>query len=248
MTDWRHTRGAREPYEQRSTAPRTGEVDIVQTRGRRLTIVGVGGVNGVFATGVGRDDLLGWSSDELRCAPFGEWVHPDDREGLVAAAHRVLMVADGRFWPLEVRILARDRRYWWTRWHLWLSPVRCAVCASGVDYLDPDGVVGALVGTWRWQLDADHVVCSRELLDMLALDVGTPATYERFLDAVHDEDRPELEQAVRWSVRSGEPFVADFRGVENGDRDRWFHAAGHFEADARGSGGQLCGIVKFLNP
>ena len=58
----------------------------------------------------------------------------------------------------------------------------------------------------------------------------------------------EVEQAVRWSVCSGEPFVADFRGVENGDRDRWFHAAGRFEADAGRSGGQLCGIVKYLNP
>ena len=248
MTDWRHTRRAREPYEQRSTAPSSGEVAIVQAHCRRLTIVGVGDADGVFVMGVGRDDLLGWSSDDLRCAPYGEWVHPDDREALVAAAQRVLMVADGRFWPLEVRILARDRRYWWTRWHLWSSAVRCAVCASGVDYVDPDGVVGALVGTWRWQLDADQVVCSPELLDMFALDVGTPATYAGVLDAVHDEDRAELEQAVRWSLRSGQPFVADFRGVENGDRDRWFHAAGRFEADAGGSGGELCGIVKFLNP
>jgi PAS fold len=248
VTDWRHTRGAREPYEQRSTAPSTGEVAIVQARCRRLTIVGVGDADGVFVMGVGREDLLGWSSDELRCAPYGEWVHPDDREALIEEAQRVVMVADGTFWPVEVRILARDRRYWWTRWHLWMSAVRCAVCASGVDYVDPDGVVGALVGTWRWHLDTDHVVCSPELLDMFAFGVGTPASYEQILDAVHHEDRAELERAVRWSLRSGEPFVADFRGVENGERERWFHAAGRFEPHAGGRVGQLCGVVKFLNP
>ena len=151
-------------------------------------------------------------------------------------------------WPIEVRILARDRRYWWTQWHLWLSTGGMLVCASGVDYVGLDGVVGPPVGTWRWDIDTDTVVWSTELLDMFELGVGPPTSYQRFLDSVHVDDREDVERAVQWSVCSGEPFVADFRGVDDGDRDRWFHAAGRIESNASGSSGQLCGIVKYLNP
>ena len=211
-------------------------------------MVGVGDVDGVFVAGGRYEDLLGWSSGELRCAPYVEWVHPDDRDALVESADRVAAITDRRFWPIEVRIVARDRRYWWTQWHLWMSTVRCVVCASGVDYVGPDGVVGPPVGTWRWDIDTDTVVWSTELLDMFGLGVGPPTSYERFLDSVHDEDRDDVERAVQWSVCSGEPFVADFRGVDDGERDRWFHAAGRIERQASGASRQLCGIVKYLNP
>jgi hypothetical protein len=174
-------------------------------------------------------------------------VHPDDREALIESADRVAAITDRRFWPIEVRILARDRRYWWTGWHLWRSTVGCVVFASGVDYVGPAGVVGPPVGTWRWDIETDTVVWSTELLDMFNLGVGPPTSYEGFLDSVHVEDRDDVEQAVRWSLCSGEPFVANFRGVDDDERDHWFHTAGRFEPSAGRSSGQLCGIVKYLN-
>ena len=248
MTDWRHSPRFGQPYEHPAADRSTGDVASVPGWRRRVTVVGVGDVDGVFVTGVRHQDLLGWSSAYLRCAPYGEWVHPDDREMLVESADRVGALTGRWFWPVEIRILARDRRYWWTRWHLWVSTGRCVVCASGVDYVGRDDVVGPPVGTWRWDIDADQVVWSTELLDMFGLGVGPPMSYQRFLDSVHDEDRDDVDQAVRWSLCSGDPFVADFRGVDDGERDRWFHAAGRVEPDAGGSRGQLCGIVKYLNP
>src|SRR5688572_19174080 len=91
---------------------------------RRLAmVVGVGDVDGVFRLGNRVDvELLGWTAGELRCAPYSEWVHPDDRDGLADVADTVRLEHDrGRFCPVEVRLLARDRHYWWTHWHLWTS-------------------------------------------------------------------------------------------------------------------------------
>jgi hypothetical protein len=211
----------------------------------------VGDVDGVFRL-VDRagGELLGWTSAELLCAPHLEWVHPDDRDALVESADTVCGAQHGgRYWPVEMRILARDRHYWWTRWHVWVSGDPPVACASAVDYVERDADVGPPVGTWRWDVDADSVVWSPELLDMFALGIGPPADYERFLAGVHAEDRDEVDRAVRWSLLSGEPYVADFRAFgECEGRDRWFHAAGRVEPAANDLPGQLCGIVKYLNP
>ena len=193
---------------------------------------------------VGRD-LLGWSSAALCCAPFSEWVHPDDRDQLMGATERLLDSGDrGRFWPIELRLLGRDRQYWWTRWHLWAATSDPpTVCAAGVEHVGRDGLRGPPVGTWRWSIDDDQVVWSPELLDMFNLAVGPPSSYADFLSSVHDEDRGDVDRAVRWSLLSGDPYVTDFRAAHRrrgpgslvpccgagrtGPRDRLRSAVGH---------------------
>jgi len=220
--------------------------------GRRVVIVGVDDCDGVFRLGGwSGDELLGWSAAALRCAPYWEWVHPDDQARLSGIAELVLSRGDGdRFWPVDLRLLGRDRRYWWTRWHLWTAPSHPPrVCATGVDHLGRDGLGGPPMATWRWDVDDDIVVWSPELLDMFNLAVGPPASYAEFLRSVDDEDRDEVDRAVRWSLLSGDPYVADFRAASRRvGRDRWFHAAGRVERASGRRSCQLLGIVKDLNP
>ena len=231
---------------------RAGTVRALAKRwGRFVVVAGVGEFDGVFrlAEWSGRD-VLGWSSAELRSAPYVEFVHPDDRDVLTGVADE-LLAGDyrDRFRPVEVRILARDRHYWWTRWHLWTAADGSVAYATGVDYLGRDGVVGPPMGTWQWNVETDTVVWSADLLDMFALTVGPPMSYEWFLANVHDDDRDDVDRAVRWSLVTGEPYVADFRTAGDADgRDRWFHAAGRSERGAAGRPGHLLGIVKYLNP
>jgi hypothetical protein len=219
--------------------------------GRRVVIVGVDDCDGVFRLrGWSSDEWLGWSAHALRCAPFWEWVHPDDQERLDGLAEQVLRSGDGRFLPVELRMLGRDRQYWWTRWHLWSAasdPPR--VCASGADHVGRDGVRGLPMATFRWNIDDDSVVWSAELLDMFDLAVGPPASYADFLRSVDDDDRAAVDRAVRWSLLSGDPYVADFRSASRrAGRDRWFHAAGRVEPAGGNRPCRLLGIVKDLNP
>ena len=217
---------------------------------RWAVIAGVGDVDGVFRLADWSGELLGWSADELRHAPYGEWVHPDDRDVLVEQADRVVAATvGGRFCPVEVRLLGRDRHYWWTRCHLWAPPDPPMVTAVGFDYVGRDGEMGPPMGLWRWDIGTDIVVWSAELLDMFALAVGPPASLQAFLASVDGEDRTAVGRAVRHSVLSGDPYVADFRAARRDrGRERWFHAAGRVEPATAGRPGRLLGIVKDLNP
>src|SRR5688500_5510243 len=220
------------------------------SRARWAVIVDVGAFDAVIRLGGwGGNELLGWSSSELRSAPYWEWLHPDDRDFLDEAIDRLLTSGGrGRFRPVELRFLARGRRYWWTRWHL--SMQRAVVRAEGVDLVGDDASEAPPVGTWRWDIDSDAVVWSPELLDMFDFGVGPPASYEAFLASVHPEDRGDVDRLVRQSLTTGASYITEFRAAHRDHgRERWFHAAGRVEpAAGDGYGRLLLGIVKDLNP
>ena len=166
---------------------------------RRATVVDE--VHATFELPGGAGDLLGWTTAELQCAPYLEFVHPDDRE-LLAEAGDDLRASRVRtaFVPLEMRVLARDRRYWWTRWTVALTEDGTGVRASGVDYLAPQPTKGPPVGTWYWDADADTVSWSTELLDMFGFKVGPPVAYGDFLAAVLEDDRDGIDRAIRQTL------------------------------------------------
>ena len=223
----------------------------VSARARWAVIVAVGELDGVIRLGGwGGRELLGWSASELRSAPYWEWLHPDDRD-LVAEAAELLLRSGGwgRFWPVELRFLARDRRYWWTRWHLTATAERPVVCAEGVALVGDAGSQGPPVGTWGWNIDADTVVWSPELLDMFGFRVGPPASYQAFLASVDVEDRADVDRLVQACVVSGEPYITEFRAAHRDrGRERWFHAAGRVEPTTDSRHRHLLGVVKDLNP
>lgn len=210
------------------------------------TIRGIGDGDCTMTSAAG-GDVLGWSTTDLASLSAGDLIHPDDRDRLLELAVRV-RAAGSRFMPLQVRLLARDRRYWWTRWHLWSTPDRSTVLATGVDYVAPSGELGPPVGLWWWDVDTDAVSWTTELLDMFALTVGPPATYRAFLDVVLDDDRDDVARAIDVALITGEPYVITFRWPTTGGRDRWFHATGRRLPATAGRPCRVGGMVKYLNP
>lgn len=193
----------------------------------------------------GSSGLLGWSPADLAVIPALELLHPDDRDVLLDATEHT---GCGRvpFRPLELRLLARDSHYWWTRWHVGAradgSPM-----VRGVEHLRPDGEPGPPIGTWHWDADRDVVSWSPELLDMFGMRVGPPVSYAAFLSVVLDDDRDGFARLVERTLLDGHPFVATFRCPTDGERDLWFHATGcrsHGWPRRR----RLAGVVKYLNP
>lgn len=57
---------------------------------------------------------LGWTLEELRAAPFIEFVHPDDRQATIAEAER-LQAGTDTVW-FENRYLCKDGSYKWLAW------------------------------------------------------------------------------------------------------------------------------------
>jgi hypothetical protein len=201
---------------------------------------------GQWNVAVGRNSvLLGWSAADLAVIPALELLHPDDRDLVLDATQEV---AGGPipFRPLEIRVLGRDSRYWWTQWHLGVQSDGSPVLV-GLDHLRPDDEFGPPVGMWHWDADSDVVSWSPELFDMFGMQVGPPASYASFLAVVLDDDRDAFASLVDRAVLDDQPFAATFRCPSPGDHDLWFHATGRLCASDDGSR-RLTGLLKYLNP
>src|SRR5262249_37077187 len=116
-----------------------------------------------------------------------------------------------------------------------------------VHYLGPDGSVPPPVGLWRWDVDADTVVWSTDLIDLLGgPSLGPPASYAPFLASVPDEDRPHVDRTLRPPLATGERCAVSFRCPAPPSRGHWFPASARRTVAADGTTG-VAGIVRFLN-
>jgi len=70
----------------------------------------------------------------------------------------------------------------------------------------------AHIGSWEWQVGGDHVTCSPEIYAILGLDPQAFArTRDAFLEIVHPEDRPAMQDALRRALEQGLALDLDHR-------------------------------------
>ena len=85
----------------------------------------------------------------------------------------------------------------------------------------------AQVGSWSWDIEADVVSWSDELYRIYGLaPQSMPISYGGFLELVHPDDRPQLEQAVQRCYLEGEPYVENHRVILPDGRLRWHQGRG----------------------
>ena len=185
--------------------------------------------------------LLGWTPNELRGLLPGALLHPDDEERLEHVGARAVV---GAFVPVELRILARDGRYWSTSWHLVAGPAG-ALRLYGVDYLGTQEA-GVPVATWRWNVLRDVVTWSAELLDMFGQLIGPPSSLAGFLANIHRDDRANVSEQLHVAATQRSPVAYWFRSPISPTRDRCFFASGRSYLEPDGSR-VVAGLVKYLN-
>ena len=78
--------------------------------------------------------VFGYSDDELRAAPFLDFVHPDDRDATVAALGA--LTTGGRVVDFENRYRARDGSYRWLEWTATPYVHESAIYAAARDITD----------------------------------------------------------------------------------------------------------------
>lgn len=111
-----------------------------------------------------------------------------------------------------------------------LSAVSTAETAYGVH--DPmqrlnEVEATAQLGSWSWDIEADVVSWSDELYRIYGLaPQSMPMSYGSFLELVHPDDRPALEEAVQRCYLEGEPYVENHRVVLPDGRLRWHQGRG----------------------
>ncbi|WP_395659497.1 response regulator [Nocardioides sp.] len=93
----------------------------------------------------------------------------------------------------------------------------------------------ARIGSWEWDVEADQIWGSEELLALYDLDpTSFPATYDAFLDIVHEDDRDQVDAAVQGALRDGGSFVFVARVQRADDTWLWTRGRGVAQADASG--------------
>jgi diguanylate cyclase (GGDEF)-like protein/PAS domain S-box-containing protein len=102
----------------------------------------------------------------------------------------------------------------------------------------------AALGSWEWDMASNEVNWSPELYRIFGLDPDrSPASYARYIDAVHSADRPSVEMAIRSTVTSGTPMDYECRIVRPDGAERVIHARGRSVAGASGEPVRIVGTV-----
>ncbi len=106
-------------------------------------------------------------------------------------------------------------------------------------------MTAAAVGTWVWNVAENRVVADASLAEMFSVSPeqasGAPA--ESYLAAIHPDDLPAVEKTIRHSLRTGDPYDAEYRVGQGGDEWRWVNARGNVEFDETGRPAQLNGAL-----
>ncbi len=183
-------------------------------------------------------------------------VHPDEVTAVTAAWEEAR--ATGTPFEREFRLRRADGVY---RWH----HVRC------VPVRTPDGsnrwlgsatdvherktqedrfelvVEVAGIGVWFCDLPTTTVTCNAIYRQLYGLPAEGPVTMALLLRAMHPDDLPRANEAVRRAIQDRTPYLLDFRVVlgEGGKAQvRWLQATGRVFYDAHGRPERFDGITR----
>ena len=90
------------------------------------------------------------------------------------------------------------------------------------------------IGFWFWDLDSGEAFSTSVCNKLFGLDRTDDLTFDRLIDSVLEDDRAEVEEALR-DRRSEGPFHLEFRVVHEGGDEVWLSARGDvYEAPGKG--------------
>ncbi len=95
------------------------------------------------------------------------------------------------------------------------------------------------VATWTFDIQNDCVVPDENLARLFSISVtkedAAGAPLEKYLAAVHPEDRPAVRESLDEAIRNaGDFFERDYRLMQTDGSVRWVTSRGHVERDAEG--------------
>ena len=103
----------------------------------------------------------------------------------------------------------------------------------------------AQVATFDWDPVNDRTFGNRllsEFFNVPQRDDGMIAT-ERYMDSIHPDDRPAVDEAIQRSLTTGEPYEVQYRVTGVGGRQRWVLARGEAMLSPGGKPMRLSGVV-----
>lgn len=103
----------------------------------------------------------------------------------------------------------------------------------------------AQLGRWDVDREADKIIWSRSMYDILEIDPSVPADPALYLSMVHPEDRDEVTKRYGGGFTQREPWTVKYRIVMKDGRIKWVHLRAYpIPADEGGGVGQYYGTIQ----
>ncbi len=101
----------------------------------------------------------------------------------------------------------------------------------------------AQIGPWHWDLVTGEVLWSPQCLALFGLPADTVMTHERFLQAVHPDDRERVQAALREAIENHVEYAIEKRVLETDGSVRWLAARGRCNYDDAGRPLHIVGVT-----
>jgi signal transduction histidine kinase len=93
----------------------------------------------------------------------------------------------------------------------------------------------AHLGNWEWDVTNGQVTWSSEMYHLFDVpEKGGPLSYERFQPLLDEVDRPRVTEAIDRTLKTGEPFVVEYRLSRGSANERFILAQGEALLDSSG--------------
>lgn len=236
----------------------------------RLALVMRGTSDGIWDWDVRRNisyfsprfrELLGYEDEQAfgLLFQFRTALHPDDRDRVIAALDNALLLPI-RF-DETYRLRCRDGTFRWFRGRGYAerdedgSTLRFAGSLSDLSAQKAaeealreseerlfHAVRGSSDGIWDWNIALDRYYISPRYRELLGYtEEEMPNARSSFLDIVHPEDRPRVEEAVRRHFKERTPYDIEYRMRHKDGSYRWFRGRGQAVWDADGRATRFSG-------
>ena len=105
-------------------------------------------------------------------------------------------------------------------------------------------VTGAALGAWHWNLGTGELVWSDRCLAVFGIPSGTPMSYEKFLAALHPDDRARADTAVQRALQERTGYDVEVRSLWPDGTVHWVASKGHAYYDDAGQAVRMEGLVQ----
>ena len=104
-------------------------------------------------------------------------------------------------------------------------------------------IAGSDLGSWHWDLRTRALEWSERCLAIFGIPARTAMSYEKFLGALHPEDRARTDDAVQRALQDGSEYRIEFRSVWPDGSVHWAVSLGRAYYDAAGVPTRMEGIA-----
>ncbi|WP_294339492.1 PAS domain-containing protein [uncultured Sphingomonas sp.] len=101
------------------------------------------------------------------------------------------------------------------------------------------------IGTWDWDVVADRITADERFARLYGVDpklAAAGASIDKFFGGIHSDDLPRVQAGIEATLKTGAPFIEEYRLVRTGGTIRWVVAQGRAQFDAEGRAVRFPGV------